>query len=182
MTTTPVLISVKEYLNTVYRPDCDYINGEVLERNMGELPHGGLQGFFTFFFRLHEDELGIVAAPETRLQVTIKDYRVPDIMVLAIPYADTRIVRTPPLLCIEILSSEDHMRRVQERIDDYARMGVRTSWVVDPWRETAFQAGADGVLHSTEDRLTVPGTEIAITVAELWAELDRVEKRATTKL
>jgi hypothetical protein len=33
------LISVDEYLHTVYRPDCDYVDGEVLERNMAEQPH-----------------------------------------------------------------------------------------------------------------------------------------------
>jgi len=28
-------ISLEEYLNTCYRPDCDYVDGEVLERNFG---------------------------------------------------------------------------------------------------------------------------------------------------
>ena len=36
-------ISVREYLNTSYRPDCDYIDGEVLERNLGEIDHSLLQ-------------------------------------------------------------------------------------------------------------------------------------------
>ena len=43
MPTTPALIPVEEYLRTVYRPDCDYIDGEVLERNLGEKPHARLQ-------------------------------------------------------------------------------------------------------------------------------------------
>jgi len=30
------LISVSEYLNTIYHPDCDYVDGEVGERNLGE--------------------------------------------------------------------------------------------------------------------------------------------------
>ena len=30
------LISVREYLSTSYRPDCDYVDGEVQERNLGE--------------------------------------------------------------------------------------------------------------------------------------------------
>ena len=32
-------IPVSEYLATVYRPDGDYIDGEVLERNLGEQAH-----------------------------------------------------------------------------------------------------------------------------------------------
>ena len=40
---TKSLISVAEYLNTSYRPDCDYVNGEVRERNLGEMEHARLQ-------------------------------------------------------------------------------------------------------------------------------------------
>ncbi len=34
---------VEKYLRTIYRPDCDYIDGEVLERNVGEIDHSRLQ-------------------------------------------------------------------------------------------------------------------------------------------
>ena len=34
---TAILIPVSEYLASVYRPDCDYIEGELVERNVGEL-------------------------------------------------------------------------------------------------------------------------------------------------
>ena len=30
------LVSVEEYLRTSYRPDCDFVEGRVLERNVGE--------------------------------------------------------------------------------------------------------------------------------------------------
>ena len=33
------LISVAEYLRTAYSPDCDYVDGEVQERNVGEKDH-----------------------------------------------------------------------------------------------------------------------------------------------
>lgn len=37
------LVSVEEYLNTVYRPDCDYVDGELVDRNVGEKDHAKLQ-------------------------------------------------------------------------------------------------------------------------------------------
>ena len=37
------LISVDEYLRTSDRPDCEYLEGQVLERNLGERPHARLQ-------------------------------------------------------------------------------------------------------------------------------------------
>ncbi len=33
---TKALIPVSEYLRTSYSPDCDYVDGEVQERNLGE--------------------------------------------------------------------------------------------------------------------------------------------------
>ncbi len=37
---TSALVSIGEYLTSVYRPDCDYVDGEVQERNPGEYDHG----------------------------------------------------------------------------------------------------------------------------------------------
>ena len=43
------LISVEEYLHTTYDPDCDYVDGEVLERNMGDQAHSTTQVEFAFY-------------------------------------------------------------------------------------------------------------------------------------
>jgi hypothetical protein len=40
---TAALIPVSEYLATTYRPACDYIDGEVKERNVGRQFHAALQ-------------------------------------------------------------------------------------------------------------------------------------------
>ena len=36
---TVTLVPLSEYLETSYRPDCDYLEGELLERNVGEWDH-----------------------------------------------------------------------------------------------------------------------------------------------
>jgi hypothetical protein len=33
------LVSVQEYLATCFRPDREYVDGEIQERNLGEQPH-----------------------------------------------------------------------------------------------------------------------------------------------
>ncbi len=45
------LIPVGEYLNTIYRPNRDYIDGEVKERNLGLQPHPHLQAILAGIFR-----------------------------------------------------------------------------------------------------------------------------------
>lgn len=145
---------------------------------MGEKPHARLQGFISWFLRNHEDAWQIEVLTEQRLQVSPTRFRIPDILLTPMYDPEPKIVRNAPTLCIEILSSEDRMRKVQERLDDYAAMGVQAMWVIDPWRGTAYQAGGDGRLRVVEDRLTVPGTEIGIEVPVIFDELDRLEKRA----
>jgi hypothetical protein len=39
-----MLISVEEYSSMSYRPDCDFVDGEVIERNFGTKDHSKLQG------------------------------------------------------------------------------------------------------------------------------------------
>ena len=56
---TRTLVSVEEYLTTVYRPDCDYVDGEVQERNIGELDHGWLQTLVAGHFLARREKWGI---------------------------------------------------------------------------------------------------------------------------
>jgi hypothetical protein len=37
------LVSMEEYLSSSYEPDCDYVDGVLEERNLGEYDHGNLQ-------------------------------------------------------------------------------------------------------------------------------------------
>jgi Uma2 family endonuclease len=178
MSSTPVLIPVEEYLNTAYRPDCDYIDGQVLERNMGETPHSGLQSFLVRRLGNLQEEWRVDVLTEQRVQVDDLRYRIPDICLVSHDDPFGPIIRTPPVLCIEILSSADTLKTIQERLDDYARMGVPCSWVVDPWKRAIFFCGPDGILHPAIDTLTVPGTPISTTTQSIFSELDRLERRA----
>ena len=40
---TTVTIPVEEYLATSYRPDMEYVDGQLVERHVGEYFHGRLQ-------------------------------------------------------------------------------------------------------------------------------------------
>ena len=171
MAATPVLISVAEYLSSVYRPDCDYIDGEVKERNLGEKPHSKLQGFFCWYFRSRHEAWNVLALPEQRVQVAAHRYRIPDVCLIAADATDELIIRTPPMLCIEILSREDRMSDILERVDDYLRMGVPAVWIVDPWRIEARSVARDGTMRRELETLLVPNTPIKVPVEAIFREL-----------
>src|SRR5690349_18656181 len=131
------LISVQEYLATSYRPDCDYVDGEVVERNLGEFDHSWLQTALGAFFFARRKQWGIEVLVEQRVQVTPTRFRIPDICVLLGADPREQIITKPPFICTEILSPEDRMSRVEQRVRDYLEMGVPYVWILDPQSKQA---------------------------------------------
>ena len=160
-------VSLEEYLRTSYRPDRGWVDGVLLERNKGEGPHAVVQKFLAMFLGMHEEEWGILALTEQRVQVSTTHFRIPDICVVRGDQPFELIVPTPPLLCVEILSREDTASEMMERIEDYRVMGVRMVWMIDPRRRTASLIDENGTLRKTEDELAVPGTEILLRLNDL---------------
>jgi Uma2 family endonuclease len=160
------IVSVSEYLATSYRPDCDYLDGKILERNVGEWDHSRLQMLLSRYLSNREKQWGIVVVPEQRVQVKPTRFRVPNIAVLAAPPADPIVVE-PPLLCIEILSPSDRMAEMQERIDDYLNFGVRSVWLIHPHTRRAFVYTAESVQEVKDGILRVDGTEIYVPLHDL---------------
>lgn len=171
-TSTTAFVPLEEYLRTTYRPDRDWIDGETKERNMGEQSHARIQAYLTFLFRLHAVDWNVRGLPEQRLQVLATRFRVPDIAVISLSAPLVEVLRTPPLLCIEILSRDDSMSDIQERVEDYLAMGVTSVWVIDPRRRRAYEALSNGALQPVPAELSVAGTPIRISVADVFAELD----------
>ena len=83
------------------------------------------------------------------------------------PEPDEEIFTRPPFLCVEILSPEDRMSRMQERIDDYLEFGVEYVWVVDPrsrrawiYRLEGMREVHDGVLRTTKPNIEIPLADV----------------------
>ncbi len=90
------MISVDEYLHTAYHPDCDYIDGEVVERNFGDRPHSKAQRNLIGWFGQHEKTLATICFPGQRMRLSQTRFRVPDVCVFIGQVPDQNIFRTPP--------------------------------------------------------------------------------------
>jgi len=163
-----MLISVNEYLSSSYDPDRDYVDGEVLERNLGEYDHAKLQKKLILYFGNRESELGILVVPEQRVQVSATRFRVPDVCVLQGKEPDEQIFTKPPFLCIEILSPQDTMTRMQERIDDYLNFGVPHVWLLDPRTKRGYSYTSSGMHEAKDAVLRTQHPDIAVPLAELF--------------
>ncbi|WP_158822385.1 Uma2 family endonuclease [Granulicella sp. S156] len=166
-------LTVDEYLHTSYEPDVDYVDGRIEERNVGEWDHSDLQGEIISILRRQAKAWGIRAVPEVRVQTSATRFRVPDVCVVSASGPREQIVRTPPLLCIEILSPEDRFSLSVRKYRDYITMGVPEVWIFDPANRIAYVLQPDEKTITHRDgSLRLEGTPIELSLADVFGVLD----------
>jgi Uma2 family endonuclease len=166
------LLTIEEYLRTAYHPDCEFVDGILEGKNMGEREHSVLQAALAAWFFQHRREWNIVVMSEQRTRVSANRVRLPDICLVLKDAPYEGVTLTPPVLALEILSPEDRMNRVMKRLDDFLAMGVKNLWVIDPVEREAFTYSKDGLRIIDGGRLEVAGTPIYLDLPELFASLD----------
>jgi Uma2 family endonuclease len=158
-----------EYSKTTYRPDQEYIDGELLERNVGKWEHARLQALLAAWFGSLEKSWSVKVATEQRLQVSPTRVRIPDVMLVS-RGPQPEVTVDPPVLVVEILSPDDTYTETQSRSADYLRMGVPCVWIIDPTSRTGRQCIGDA--WTAADTLAVPRTSIRVSLLELFKSLD----------
>jgi Uma2 family endonuclease len=166
---TSTRVSLLEYLKASYRPDREYVDGELLERNVGKWEHARLQALLAAWFQAHEKIWSVKVATEQRVQVSPSRVRIPDV-VLVTRGPQPEVIVEPPVLLVEILSPDDTYTEIQSRSTDYLQMGVRCVWIIDPASRTGRQCV--GAAWTATDTLTVPEADIRIDLSQLFADLD----------
>ena len=167
---TGILASEESYLHTDYEPDCEFEDGVLIEKNVGTLDHSKLQAALTAYFFKRRKAWNLHVRPEARVRARAGKYMVPDLCLVEGPEPAGRVLQTPPLLWIEILSPEDRPLRVNRKVQAVLEFGVPYVWIIDP--ETL-----ESELHTAEKRtpledgvLRIPGTEIVVPLGEIFED------------
>ena len=164
-----IQIPVSKYIDAAFRPDREYIDGEVRERNVGKWEHARLQWLLAGWFGKHEAAWNVIGSTEQRLRVSPTRIRIPDLVVLR-PGPQPDILVDPPLLVIEILSPDDTYSDLQERCQDYTAMGVGTVWIIDP--KTRSGRMCRGTEWTAADTLAVADSPIHVELDHLFRHMD----------
>jgi len=162
------LIPVAEYLTTSYDPDREYIDGRVVERNLGERTHGRIQRKLIVYFDARSKEFDIEVIPEQRVQVSATRFRIPDVTVVKASQAQGEIFTAPPHLCIEILSKDDTLDYMQEKIDDYLRFGVAYIWIINPRLRKGYVVTKSGMVEAASGVLETQNPDLRVPLADLF--------------
>ncbi len=168
---TRTLMTVEEYLQTSFEDgDYEFVDGEIVEKNMGELAHGLVQKRLIKLFAPLERVLGLQVVPEIRIRVSSSRYRVPDIGVWLPGDIGTRIPTVPPFLVVEILSPDDRMARMKRKVEEYLSIGVEWIWLVDPEGRKAICYSQRNPAGSVCDVLRTDNPAIEIPIEKALAD------------
>ena len=160
-------VSLAEYLNTSYEPDCEYIDGVLEERNAGKRKHSQLQALLTGWLLSQVPRHGHDVLVEQRVQISRSRVRIPDICLVPVEDHD-EVVQSPPALWIEVLSPEDRWSRVQKKLMDVLQFGVATIWIIDPYEREAWMATpAGGILKAEDGRLRCEGLRLELEFTQI---------------
>jgi Uma2 family endonuclease len=170
-TATPLPISVSEYLHTSYQPDCDYVDGVIEERNLGEPDHAEVQRALILRLSRYEREWEIRTVPEIRVQAAATHFRIADICLVSRQAPREQIIQTPPVAIIEVPSPEDRKPRDAARLEDYRPMGVKHIRVIDPVARKGFDCSGEGSRVETS-HFSVAGSPVFLDLAALFAAID----------
>src|SRR5271157_495043 len=127
------MVTLEEYLSTSYDPDREYVDGRLIERNVGELNHGFLQLILGMALKAQ----GLRSYVEARFLVRGNRFRIPDVMALAPGQKRARRYQVEsPYIVIEIVSPDDRIGDLRTKLQEYFDAGVPNIWVVDPRAQT----------------------------------------------
>jgi Uma2 family endonuclease len=157
-------VSVQEYLESNYEPECELVAGALLPKPMGTLEHREMERCIERHLERYE-QVGLGRAVH---ELSIRhgdDVRVPDLAFVP-PGARFAggILMDPPLLCVEILSPSQRLSELFAKCETYHAWGVPYCWVVDPIGKLAWEyhQNAPVRLLSVDDSLGAGEIQVGI--------------------
>jgi Uma2 family endonuclease len=154
---TRALVPVEEYLRMSFEgPDPEYLDGELVDRNLGDDSHSSTQARLAICFGKHLDRL------RTRTEIHI---RVADLAIFREKPAD-RIPSSPPHVVVEIVSPGDRYIEIHDKLEEYRHWGIQHIWLMDPTSRT-FSVYDDAGLREVS-MLELPEYQVTIQKSDVF--------------
>ncbi len=160
-------VSLEEYLHTSFPDgDCEYVDGTIVERNLGEVDHSSVQTSVLVWLATRYEQFW--TGVSVRAQVKPTRVRVPDVcLTLARPQG--RIITSPPFLVVEVLSRDDRADYIEEKVADYLEFGVKYVWVVNPRTRRGHSHTSEGSREAKDGVLRTHDPEIELPLSAMFS-------------
>jgi Uma2 family endonuclease len=106
---------------------------------------------------------------ELRSKTTATRYRIPDVTVLLAP-PTTKYLLQAAFLVVEVLSEDDSMTRVIEKLQEYAALGVPNIWLIDPRMKLMWVYRPPALVEIEGDTIAAADGSVELSRAEIFAE------------
>ena len=127
--------------------------------------HSKTQAAVGVFFAELRPGLSVYPAFSVRLKLRERLYLVPDVAVFQLTEPQQPVPETPPLIAIEVLSLDDKLTKLRQKLEDYRVWGVPHIWLVDPHAKRLYTCDAGLVEVAT---LKIPELGVEVTPADLF--------------
>jgi len=129
---TKALVPVEEYPRMSFEgPDPEYLDGELVERNLGGNSHSSTQANLIGILQSLRKKHRIHVRPEIHMRLAPTRIRVADLAVFLEKPAD-EIPSSPPHVVVEIVSPGDRYQEILDKLKEYRGWGIRHIWLLDP--------------------------------------------------
>jgi len=88
-----------------------------------------------------QSRLPVFPSVETRLRLRKNLVLIPDVTVFHPTEPCSGLPEFPPLIAIEVLSSDDRLTKVRSKLEEYRAWGVKHVWLVDPRQRRMYTCG-----------------------------------------
>jgi Uma2 family endonuclease len=161
------VVPVEEYLSTSYDPDVEFVDGALVERNMGDWLHSRVQTKIIVALSIKYPQLQV--GTELRSKTANTRYRIPDVSVLLAP-PSTDYLLDAAFLVVEVLSKCDIMSVVIAKLKEYDAKGVPNIWLVDPRLQLMWTYRPPALIEIEGDTIATADGSVELSRGEIFAE------------
>lgn len=163
------LVSIDEYLHTMYDPDVEFVDGVLKKRAAAFSTHGLLQALLGVRVMHGGEAWGIKAAFGVRTRVAPNRVRLPDVVVgPRLKWPETLV--EPPLIAIEVISPSDAYGEIEEKIAEYQAMEISNIWLIHPTKRLGWTCNREPWVPT--ERFQAVDSPVYVDLPALFAELD----------
>ena len=163
---TVARVSLEEYLQIHCKPECELIDGALVQKPMGTREHMRMERKLDRLLEPYE-AAGLGEAIHDLSTRFGPDVRIPDLaFVPAGAKFEKGILMDPPLLCVEVISPSQRPSELFAKCEVYHGWGVPYCWVIDPIAKVAWEYHKGATLRTVT--VTLGAGEISVGFAELF--------------
>ena len=163
------LIPVDEYLITSCDPGVEYVDGVLVERNVGDWLNGLVQSSLIFALRLTYPEVFVIPELRSRRARSVSAF---PMSVCCSILPKTKYLLDAAFVAIEILSEVERMTRIMEKLEEYEQKGGPNIWVIDPRLKMMSAYSHEALQEIRADVIATGKPRLELTRQEIFTQVD----------